>query len=71
MEVFEHRLALDHTAPVVLELKARHSGVVTHSDARVIGEVANKPKGMVLLRTAIGAERIIDLPTGEDLPRIC
>ncbi len=40
-------------------------------DARVIGEVVDKPKGMVLLRTTIGGERIIDLPTGEDLPRIC
>jgi hydrogenase expression/formation protein HypE len=40
-------------------------------DARVIGEVMEKPKGMAMLRTAIGGERIIDAPTGEDLPRIC
>jgi len=40
-------------------------------DARVIGEVTEKPKGMAMLRTAIGGERIIDVPTGEDLPRIC
>jgi hydrogenase expression/formation protein HypE len=40
-------------------------------DARVIGEVTEKPKGMALLRTAIGGERIVDMPTGEDLPRIC
>lgn len=39
--------------------------------ARVIGEVTEEPKGMVLLHTAIGGERIVDLPTGEDLPRIC
>ncbi len=39
--------------------------------ARVIGEVTEKPKGMALLRTKIGGERVIDLPTGEDLPRIC
>ncbi len=39
--------------------------------ARVIGEVAETPKGMALLRTSIGGERIVDLPTGEDLPRIC
>jgi hydrogenase expression/formation protein HypE len=39
--------------------------------ARVIGEVTGKPKGLALLRTAIGGERIIDMPTGEDLPRIC
>lgn len=40
-------------------------------DARVIGEVADQPLGMVLLRTLIGGQRIIDVPTGEDLPRIC
>jgi hydrogenase expression/formation protein HypE len=40
-------------------------------EARVIGEVSEKPRGMVLLRTVIGGERIIDMPTGEDLPRIC
>lgn len=40
-------------------------------NARIIGEVTEKPKGMALLRTRIGGERIIDMPTGEDLPRIC
>jgi hydrogenase expression/formation protein HypE len=40
-------------------------------EARVIGEVTEKPKGMAVLRTAIGGERIVDMPAGEDLPRIC
>lgn len=40
-------------------------------EARVIGEVTEAPKGMAVLRTSIGGERIVDLPTGEDLPRIC
>lgn len=40
-------------------------------EAGVIGEVKEKPKGMALLHTTIGGERIIDMPTGEDLPRIC
>jgi hydrogenase expression/formation protein HypE len=40
-------------------------------DARVIGEVKDQPKGMAVMRTTIGGERIIDMPTGEDLPRIC
>ncbi|HUJ71250.1 MAG TPA: hydrogenase expression/formation protein HypE [Verrucomicrobiae bacterium] len=39
--------------------------------ARVIGEVSERPPGIVTLRTTIGGERIIDMPTGEDLPRIC
>ena len=41
------------------------------TNAVVIGEVHEKPKGMVLLQTTIGGERIVDMPTGEDLPRIC
>jgi hydrogenase expression/formation protein HypE len=40
-------------------------------EAGVIGEVKEKPKGMALLHTTIGGERIIDMPTGENLPRIC
>ena len=40
-------------------------------EARIIGRVLPDPKGMALLRTTIGSERIIDMPTGEDLPRIC
>ena len=39
--------------------------------ACVIGEVTEEPKGMALLHTTIGGERIVDMPTGEDLPRIC
>ncbi len=39
--------------------------------ACIIGEVAAEPAGIALLHTAIGGERIVDLPTGEDLPRIC
>ncbi|MCX7887831.1 MAG: hydrogenase expression/formation protein HypE [Verrucomicrobiae bacterium] len=39
--------------------------------AELIGEVTAKPEGMVLLETRIGGQRIVDLPTGEDLPRIC
>ena len=52
----------------VLAAMKRHS---LGKNACVIGEVKDKPKGMALLRTAIGGERIVDMPTGEDLPRIC
>lgn len=41
------------------------------ADAAVIGEVTEQPKRMVLLRTEIGGTRIIDMITGEQLPRIC
>lgn len=39
--------------------------------AAVIGEIIKGGKGMVRLRTAIGGERIIDMPVGDQLPRIC
>jgi len=41
------------------------------AEAVVIGEVAEQPQQMVLLRTRIGGSRIIDMITGEQLPRIC
>jgi hydrogenase expression/formation protein HypE len=40
-------------------------------DAVRIGEVTAQPAGLVVLQTTIGGERIVDMPTGEDLPRIC
>jgi hydrogenase expression/formation protein HypE len=39
--------------------------------AAIIGEVIESPKGMVLGKTVIGSERVIDMPAGELLPRIC
>ena len=36
---FERKLAQDHPAPVVVELKAPASGFVSRCDARIIGEV--------------------------------
>jgi pyrimidine-nucleoside phosphorylase len=39
LEAFNEKLALDHTAPVVVELKSTRAGFVSHCDARVIGEV--------------------------------
>ncbi len=41
------------------------------AEAAVIGEVAEQPRQMVLFRTRIGGTRIIDMITGEQLPRIC
>jgi len=39
--------------------------------ARIIGRILEKPPGHVLLRTAIGGSRLVQLPLGEQLPRIC
>ena len=40
-------------------------------DAVIIGEVAAEPKGRVLLKTALGSNRVLDMLAGEMLPRIC
>ena len=40
-------------------------------NAAVIGEVLAEPRGTVLLKSRIGGQRIVDLLSGEQLPRIC
>ncbi len=40
-------------------------------DSAVIGEVTEKPSGRVQLRTVIGGRRVVDMISGEQLPRIC
>lgn len=39
--------------------------------AKIIGRVMGKGKPEVILKTAVGGSRIIDMPYGELLPRIC
>ena len=41
------------------------------TEAAVIGEVVNEHPGQVVMKTGLGASRIIDMPVGELLPRIC
>lgn len=40
-------------------------------EASVIGEVIEEHKGRVVMKTRLGASRIVDMLTGELLPRIC
>lgn len=40
-------------------------------DAAEIGEVHTEPSGMVLVQTAFGGRRVMDLLVGDPLPRIC
>lgn len=40
-------------------------------DATVIGRVITEPQATVLMRTALGGTRIVDLLPGDQLPRIC
>ncbi|WP_199432047.1 hydrogenase expression/formation protein HypE [Qaidamihabitans albus] len=40
-------------------------------EAAVIGHIGDDPPGLVLLKTAFGGTRIVDLLVGDPLPRIC
>lgn len=48
-------------------LRAFSSG----AEAACIGQVGAGPKGMVTLKTKMGSRRLLDLLSGEQLPRIC
>jgi hydrogenase expression/formation protein HypE len=41
------------------------------SDAVAIGEIRSQPPGIVVLVTAFGGTRIVDMLVGDPLPRIC
>ena len=41
------------------------------ADAVEIGTVSAGPRGLVVLESAVGSERVLDLLSGEQLPRIC
>jgi len=47
----------------------RHNQYSTHS--AIIGEVITEHPGRVVMKTSLGASRIIDMLVGELLPRIC
>jgi hydrogenase expression/formation protein HypE len=40
-------------------------------EACQIGTVTSDPRGVVLLHTKLGGERVVEMPVGELLPRIC
>ena len=46
-------------------------GHAATAGAVVIGEVEATREGLVTMKTALGSSRIVDLPSGEQLPRIC
>jgi hydrogenase expression/formation protein HypE len=55
-------------AAAVLEAMRRHP---EGREARVVGEVVEDDAALVVLRTAVGGRRIVDMLQGEQLPRIC
>jgi hydrogenase expression/formation protein HypE len=52
---------------VLAKMKQNKYGV----SATIIGEVAAEHPGQVVMKTSLGASRIVDMPVGELLPRIC
>jgi hydrogenase expression/formation protein HypE len=46
-------------------------GHAVSREAALIGSVAKSTTPLVTLKSAIGASRILDMPSGEQLPRIC
>jgi hydrogenase expression/formation protein HypE len=39
--------------------------------SEIIGEIINDKNELVVLNTSVGGRRIVDMPTGQQLPRIC
>lgn len=52
---------------ILLAMRSHEAG----QDAAIIGRVVADHPGLVVAKTAIGASRVVDLPAGELLPRIC
>ena len=42
-----------------------------HTDARLIGYVKQSSTGLVIMNSSIGGSRVVDMLSGEQLPRIC
>jgi len=67
----EGRLVLfcsEEVAPTILEtMRGNEYGAA----AEIVGQVGPDMTGVAVLATAVGGERVIDMPVGEDLPRIC
>ncbi|MCM2393843.1 hydrogenase expression/formation protein HypE [Streptomyces albipurpureus] len=57
----------EHADAVLAAMRAHPLG----ASASVIGECLTEHPGMVVARTAFGGTRVVDLPLGEQLPRIC
>jgi hydrogenase expression/formation protein HypE len=60
-------VAPQSAASVLAAMRAMPEG----RDAVEIGEAVEAHPGLVLLRTEVGGTRVVDLPFGEQLPRIC
>jgi len=53
--------------PVLAAMRLHEYG----KDAAIIGKVVSEHPGLVTAKTSIGGMRLVDVPAGELLPRIC
>lgn len=60
-------VAAEAAEAVLAAMRAHPAG----KDAAIVGEVSAAPAGQVVLHTAFGGQRIVDMLVGEQLPRIC
>jgi hydrogenase expression/formation protein HypE len=60
---------VDHTVADALVKTMKKDPLA--KDTTIIGEVKESPSGMVLLKTSIGGTRIVEMLSGDQLPRIC
>ena len=63
LAAFDRKLALDHLAPVILEIKSPRQGFVSHCDARIVGEIVRDLGGGRLTKESkinydIGIDRL-------------
>jgi hydrogenase expression/formation protein HypE len=58
----------EHETARALDILSQHA--VTSGAVR-IGQVSDKPAGMVIMKGRLGTERLVDMLSGEQLPRIC
>ncbi|GLW50322.1 hydrogenase expression/formation protein HypE [Streptomyces sp. NBRC 14336] len=61
-------VAPEAAEPALAALRSRSEG---ESAVRIGRVLSDGPSGRVTLRTLVGAHRIVDMPLGEQLPRIC
>ncbi|MEM2142854.1 MAG: AIR synthase-related protein, partial [Candidatus Thorarchaeota archaeon] len=52
----------------VLSALSRHAHT---RESRVIGRIVEDTSGRVVMRTRIGGRKIVQVPTGEPIPRVC
>ena len=66
------------TTPVIIDCDPGHDDAIALlrampgcESSAIIGEVTADPTGMVLVNTAFGGRRVMDMLVGDPLPRIC